>query len=107
MDAFEKIIRATVEGQVRSFLHDHPECAAGWTGKLPPGRSRVDAVTHSLAKRISRDLVCAQTRMRLMATLVELAATASSEAALACQVEQPAPGVEVRTAPGCAADTPT
>jgi hypothetical protein len=67
----ERIIRPIVEGQIRSFLHDHPEVADGWAGKLPDGKSKAMAVKDSLAKRIVRDLVCPETRMRLGREILE------------------------------------
>ena len=71
-----KIIRPIVEGQIRSFLHDHPEVAEAWTGRLSPGKTKVMAVKDSLAKRVVRDLLCDDTVARLRAALVEPATAA-------------------------------
>ncbi len=67
----DRVIRPIVEGQIISFLKDHPEIAEAWTGKLPPGKTKPHAVKDSLAKRISRDLGCPDTRVRLMKALME------------------------------------
>ena len=67
-----KIISPIVEGQIRSFLHDHPEVADAWTGRLSPGKTKVMAVKDSLAKRIVRDLLCDGTVARLRTALVEV-----------------------------------
>ena len=64
-DSVERVVRPIVEGQILSFLHDHPEVAEGWTGKLPEGKTKVMAVKDSLSKRITRDLLCSDTRVRL------------------------------------------
>lgn len=66
-----KIIRPIVEGQLRSFLHDHPEVAGGWTGKLAEGKTNADAVKDSAAKRIVRDLLSESCIVRLRAALLE------------------------------------
>mgnify|MGYP001586950427 CR=1 FL=1 len=76
MDPLERIIRPIVEGQVRSFLHDHPEIADAHAGKLRPGVTKAEALTGSIAKRIIRDLLCAETRVRLASVGVELVTAA-------------------------------
>jgi hypothetical protein len=67
----ERIIRPIVEGQIRSFLNDHPEVLIGVTRHKPWGKSQAEWVTDSLAKRIVRDLTCGTTTARLAAFLVE------------------------------------
>lgn len=77
MDPLERVIRPIVEGQIRSFLHDHPEVLEGWSGKHSQ-KTRLEAVKDSLAKRVVRDLLCSETRVRLRAAA--LAATTGAEA---------------------------
>lgn len=53
MSNIETVIRPIVEGQLRSFISDHPDALnQRWIG--------------SIAKRIIRDLVCQQTQVRLI-----------------------------------------
>ncbi len=68
MDELERIIRPIVEGQVRSFTNDHPEVvdAVDW---YKPRADKRQTLVNSLSKRIVRDLLCADTRMRLVAAL--------------------------------------
>lgn len=70
-DPLARVIAPIVEGQIRSFLHDHPEIAAAHAGKRRPGRTQTDALVDSIAKRIVRDLLCADTRVRLVAAALE------------------------------------
>jgi len=71
-DPLERVIRPIVEGQIVSYLNDHPEIAEAYTGKRYDGRSKAAALKNSLAKRIVRDLLCADTRVRLEAAVLEL-----------------------------------
>jgi hypothetical protein len=64
-DSYEKIISRIVEGQIKSFLHAHPEVAEGWAGKRSPGKTKAMAVTDSLAKRITRELISPQVRAQI------------------------------------------
>lgn len=68
MDPLEAIIRPIVEGQVRSFTNDHPEvvAAVNW---YKPSKDKRQTLVNSMSKRIVRDLLCAETRMRLVAAL--------------------------------------
>lgn len=77
MDPLERVIRPIVEGQLRSFAADHPEvCSAvNW---FRPREDKRETFVNSAAKRILRDLLCAETRARMAAALVE-AATASAD----------------------------
>lgn len=61
--ALERIIRPIVEGQLRSFVHDHPEVAdhVKW---YKPGPDKRVVFVNSVAKRILRDLLCGRTRAR-------------------------------------------
>jgi hypothetical protein len=34
MDPLEQVLRPIIEGQIRSFIHDHPEVAQGWKVSL-------------------------------------------------------------------------
>lgn len=63
-DALEKIFRPIVEGQLRSYVADHPEVLAGLRGSKG---TKHRAFVASVSKRILGDLLCAQTRMRLAA----------------------------------------
>ena len=78
MEQIGKIIRPIVEGQIRSFLHDHPEVAQSWTGKLPNGKTKAMAIKDSLAKRITRDLLGESGIARMKAALVECFTAKSS-----------------------------
>lgn len=69
MDDFEKIIRRVVEGQITSYLNDHPEVAEARSGKLRKGITKAEALRDSIAKRIVRDLCGEQTRLRLRLAL--------------------------------------
>lgn len=99
-DALEKVIRPIVEGQIRSFLHDHPEVADGWTGKRSDGRTKATAVMNSLAKRIARDLLCPDTRVRMMAALVALRSAAPSAGCVAAHHCATGAGGGTASAPG-------
>lgn len=67
-DALEAIIRPIVEGQLRSFTHDHPEVidAVDW---YKPRADKRTTFVNSVGKRILRDLLCSETRMRLGAAI--------------------------------------
>lgn len=67
-DPFAKIITAVVEGQIRSFIADHPEILTG-VNWYKPRSDKASTLTGSIAKRIISDLLCPQTRMRLEAAL--------------------------------------
>lgn len=69
-DPLEKIIRPIVEGQIRGFLKEHPAVldSVDWYKK------RIDkstTFTNSLAKRITRDLLCDETRTRIEDAFME------------------------------------
>lgn len=70
MDQLETIIRPIVEGQIRSFINDHPEVAeaVNW---YKPRLDKAETLVGSLSKRICRDLLCASNRARLEAALVD------------------------------------
>lgn len=65
MTEYEKLIRRVVDGQIKSFLNDHPEIAEARQGKLRPGVTKAEALKDSIAKRIVNDLCGEQTRLRL------------------------------------------
>lgn len=71
MDPLEKIVRPIVEGQIRGFLKEHPEILDRVNWFKPRAHDKTTTFTNSLAKRIVRDLVCASTRARLEAALLE------------------------------------
>lgn len=97
MEPLERIIRPIVDGQIMSFLHDHPVVAEAcdWAWK----QSKAETLKNSLGKRITGDLLCPQTRMRLVAAVLELSrgAAGESEEVERCnalrggEVEQPMP----------------
>jgi hypothetical protein len=76
MDQLERIIRPIVEGQLYSFVNDHPEIldAVDW---YKPRKDKRVTFVNSVAKRIVSDLLCPETRVRLEAALVEVS-TASA-----------------------------
>lgn len=63
-EALEAVLRPIVEGQIRSFANDHPEvlCAVNW---FKPRKDRKSTFVNSVAKRIMRDLLCTETRVRI------------------------------------------
>lgn len=71
MSALDAIIKPIVEGQIRSYLNDHPEIAEAYIGKRRPGLSKREALVNSIAKRISNDLLCAHTRERIKQAVLE------------------------------------
>lgn len=77
-DKLLKIIAPIVEGQIRSFINDHPSVAEGVNWKFSH-KNKADALISSLAKRITRDLCCDQNRARLKAVLLELGADNASD----------------------------
>lgn len=68
MDPLERVVRPIVEGQIRSFTYDHPEVlgAVSWFKKRPDRR---ETFVNSVSKRVVRDLLCSENRMRLVAAL--------------------------------------
>jgi len=70
-DPLEAVLRPIVEGQVRSFFNDHPEIARAPAGSYR-GQPRAVRDWHgSIVKRIMQDLLCAETRVRLEAALLQ------------------------------------
>lgn len=68
-----KVVTSVVEGQIKSFLKDHPEITEAVIWKHSH-KTKQDALISSLAKRIIRDLCCAQTEARLRTALLEVSA---------------------------------
>jgi hypothetical protein len=68
MDPLEAVLRPIVEGQVRSFANDHPEVveAVNW---FKPRADKKQTFVNSVSKRIIRDLLCSETRVRLVQAL--------------------------------------
>lgn len=67
---YEELIWRIVQGQVSSFIHDHPEAlkiADDW--KTPPSKTKKQQVVDSIAKRICFDLTSPQTRRMLSEAL--------------------------------------
>lgn len=69
-DPLEKIIRPIVEGQIRGFLKEHPSIikAVDW---YKPRTDKEKTFVNSLSKRIVRDLLCANSKARIRAALLE------------------------------------
>jgi hypothetical protein len=67
-DDLAKIIRPIVEGQIRSFIHSHPNIVKGVDWRFSQD-TREEALVASIAKRVNRDLLSEQTRLRLAAVL--------------------------------------
>lgn len=64
-DPAARVVAPIVEGQVRSFINDHPEM-------ITPARgTSYEQIILSLSKRIINDLLCAENRARLDAALDE------------------------------------
>lgn len=82
MDQVEKIIRRTVEGQIRGFLKEHPVIveAVDW---YRPRKDKSITFTNSLAKRIVRDLTCPISRARLAMAFAGTVSGASSQSTVA------------------------
>jgi hypothetical protein len=67
-DALAKIIRPIVEGQIRSFIHSHPNIVEGVDWRFSQA-TKEEALVASIAKRVNRDLLSEQTRLRLAAVV--------------------------------------
>lgn len=67
-DQLARVIKPIVEGQIRSFLHAHPSVieAVDWRFSQD---TKAEALVAGIAKRVNRDLLCPQTRVRLKAAL--------------------------------------
>lgn len=67
-DELERVIRPIVEGQLRSLVNDHPRIldAVDW---FKPRHDKAQTFVNSAAKRIISDLLCSETRMRLISAL--------------------------------------
>lgn len=70
MDEYERIIRRMVEGQIRSFVNDHPEVLEAVKWYKPRSDKRTTFI-NSIAKRIVRELCDPQSRKRVKAALLE------------------------------------
>lgn len=70
---WDKMIRRRVEGQIRSFLNDHPEIldTGTTTWKCPPNKTRNQQLMDSIAKRVVLELICPDTKKKLMDALKE------------------------------------
>lgn len=64
LDPLEAVLRPIIEGQLRSFINDHPE-VVGAVDWHKPTKDKSVSFVNSAAKRIMRDLLCSETRMRL------------------------------------------
>ena len=67
-DNLAKIVRPIVEGQIRSFLHDHPVIAEAVDWRFSQS-DKVEALVASIGKRINRDLLSDHTRQRIEAVI--------------------------------------
>lgn len=68
MTPVEQVIRPIVEGQIKAFFNDHPD-AAGDGSWSKAKKSPVEKLKNSIAKRIIGELLCEQTRTRLISAL--------------------------------------
>jgi hypothetical protein len=91
VNKIESIVRPIVEGQIMSFLNDHPYIADAVRRQGRPGKSKRDWLKDSLAKRIVNDLACGISTARLRAALLAHASGGS-----------PAADVETETASAAA-----
>lgn len=67
-DPLERVLRPVVEGQLRSLIRDHPSILTGvdwYQGR----KDKETTFVNSAAKRILRDLLCSDTRVRLVAAI--------------------------------------
>lgn len=67
-DKLAKVIRPIVEGQIRSFIHSHPNIITGVDWRYSQATPS-EALVASIAKRIVRELLSDQTRVRLSAAI--------------------------------------
>lgn len=99
-DPLERVLRPIVEGQVRSFVSDHPEVvkAVAWYKRCEDNRT---TFVNSVSKRILRDLLCADTRVRLINALSGMG-TADARGDAPCHriVGARMAGVEATNCPG-------
>lgn len=81
-DPLERVIRPIVEGQIRGFLLEHPKiiAAVDW---FKPRKDKSVTFVNSLSKRITLDLICAETRARIESALFEVWEAEKSDVALA------------------------
>jgi hypothetical protein len=80
MTELERIIRPIVEGQIRSFCHDHPSILNGvdWYSQR---EDKIETLVNSLSKRITRDLLCGSTTARMASALLALTDGGADEGA--------------------------
>ena len=67
-DELARIIRPIVEGQIRSFLNDHPVIAEAVDWRFSQSNKK-EALVGSIGKRINRDLLSDHTRQRIASVL--------------------------------------
>lgn len=67
-DKLARIVRPIVEGQIRSFIHSHPNITTGVDWRYSQATPS-EALVASIAKRIVRELLSDQTRVRLSAAM--------------------------------------
>jgi hypothetical protein len=70
-DKLEQVIRPIVEGQLRGFIKEHPEILAGVTWYKGAKHDPSTTFVNSIAKRITRDLLCPSSRARMAAALLQ------------------------------------
>lgn len=70
VDPLEAVIRPIVEGQLRAFVNAHPSILVGvdW---YKPREDKKTTFVNSVSKRIVRDLLCLDNRIRLVTALVD------------------------------------
>lgn len=95
----ERVIRPIVEGQIKSFLDGHPEFVEAVTW-FKPRQDKKRTLINSIAKRIIRDLLCADTRVRLVAALGGTTTAETADGARGMAYCAAGAGGGIETAPG-------
>lgn len=72
VDPLEKVIRPIVEGQIRGFAKEHPGVLNGVTWYKGKKHGTLATFVNSMSKRVVRDLVCAENRLRIEDALFEI-----------------------------------
>lgn len=98
-DPVSRVVAPIVEGQVRSFINDHPEMIT------PTRDTSYEQIILSLSKRIINDLLCANNRARLSAALVSRVGP-QGECACGCHFARATDDAEGRLASSVSADCP-
>ncbi len=82
MNEIERVIRPIVQGQLRGFAKEHPECVAA-VNWYKPREDKVETFVNSVAKRIVRDLTRGSSAARLEAAVLACRSEKQEEDGLA------------------------